>query len=94
MQRALDDAVARLHLCASEIETKCAALYPPLLDDFGLPTAMGWHIKGSVANRGGRASDGVLPGEELRGDAEEASSSDFTSVAVRPALATRWIWPV
>jgi signal transduction histidine kinase len=45
MQRVLDDAVALLDLCASEIETKRAALYPPLLDDFGLPAAMEWHIK-------------------------------------------------
>jgi signal transduction histidine kinase len=45
MQRVLGDAVALLDLCVSEIETKCAGLYPPLLDNLGLAAAMAWHIK-------------------------------------------------
>jgi len=54
-QRVLADAVALLDLCASEIETKRAALYPPLLDDFGLAAAMEWHIKGFNESCGARA---------------------------------------
>jgi signal transduction histidine kinase len=55
MQSVLADAVALLDRCASEIETKCAVLYPPLLDNLGLPAAMAWHIKRFNESCGARA---------------------------------------
>jgi two-component system, NarL family, sensor kinase len=55
MQRALADDVALLDLCASEIETKCAVLYPPLLDHLGLPAAMAWYIEGFNESCGAHA---------------------------------------
>jgi signal transduction histidine kinase len=52
MQKFLNDALALLDLCMSEIETMCSILYPPLLSHFGLPAALNWHIKGYMQSSG------------------------------------------
>jgi two-component system, NarL family, sensor kinase len=52
LQTALTDAVALLDLSMSEIETMSCILYPPLLEDFGLPEALNWHIKGYMQSSG------------------------------------------
>ena len=45
LKASLDEAIALLGTCSAEIETMSTILYPPLLDHFGLPAAMDWHVK-------------------------------------------------